>query len=70
MEFEDLWQLSAADAPAYLDDWCAHVYRTRNRLDPLKDFVDTIDMHRDDVLSLSIGRGQLRVRPSSFLGHR
>jgi transposase len=50
LEFEDLWQLSAADAPAYLDDWCSRVYRTRSRLDSLKDFVDTIDMHREDVL--------------------
>ncbi len=48
LEFEDLWQLSADAAPGYLDDWCDRVYRTR--LDPLKDFGDTIDAHWDDVL--------------------
>ena len=50
LEFEDLWQLSAAEAPHYLDDWCARVYRTHKGLDPLKDFVDTIDAHWDDML--------------------
>jgi len=44
----DLWQLSADAAPRYLHDWGDHVYRTR--LEPLKDFVDTIDAHWDDVL--------------------
>jgi transposase len=48
LEFEDLWQLTADAAAGYLDDWCDRVYRTR--LDPLKDFVDTIDAHWDDVL--------------------
>ncbi len=48
LEFEDLWQLSPDAAAGYLDDWCDRVYRTR--LDPLKDFVDTIDVHWDDVL--------------------
>lgn len=41
----DLWQLAADAAAGYLDDWCDPVYRTK--LDPLKDFVDTIDAHWD-----------------------
>jgi transposase len=49
LEFEDLWQLRADQAAGYLDDWCDRVYRTRG-LDPMKDFVDTIDVHWDDVL--------------------
>ena len=49
LEFEDLWQLSADQAAGHLDDWCDRVYRTRG-LDPMKDFVDTIDMHWADVL--------------------
>jgi transposase len=48
LEFDDLWQLTTEAAPGFLEDWCARVYRTR--LDPLKDFVDTIDAHCDDVL--------------------
>ncbi len=48
LEFEDLWQLAAEAAAGYLDDWCDRVYRTK--LDPLKDFVDTIDAHWEDVL--------------------
>ncbi len=48
LEFEDLWQLAAESGADYLDDWCARVYRTK--LEPLKDFVDTIDAHWDDVL--------------------
>jgi transposase len=49
LEFEDLWQLPADQATSYLEDWCNRVYRTRG-LDPIKDFVDTIDVHWDDVL--------------------
>jgi transposase len=48
LEFDDLWQLSGGEATGYLEDWCKRVYRTK--LEPLKDFVDTIDAHRDDVL--------------------
>ena len=48
LEFEDLWQLTADAAPGYLDDWCDRVYRSR--LNPLKDFVDTVDAHWDDIL--------------------
>jgi transposase len=47
-EFDDLWQISADEAPGYLEDWCQRVYR--GKLEPLKDFVDTIDAHWDDLL--------------------
>ncbi len=43
-----MWQLPAAAADGYLLDWCCRVYWTK--LEPLKDFVATIDEHRDDVL--------------------
>jgi hypothetical protein len=48
LEFDDLWELTAAAASGYLNDWCDRVYRSR--FEPLKDFVDTIDAHWDDVL--------------------
>jgi transposase len=48
LAFDDLWEQPAEVASAYLVEWCLDVYRTN--LEPLKDFVDTIDEHRDDVL--------------------
>ncbi len=48
LEFDDLWEQTAEAAPGYLVDWCLDVYRTK--LEPMKDFVDTIDDHRDEVL--------------------
>lgn len=48
LEFDDLWEQPTDTAPAYLLEWCLDVYRTD--LEPLKDFVDTVDDHRAEVL--------------------
>jgi transposase len=48
LDFEELWELPAGHADAYLEDWCDRAYRTK--LEPLLDFVDTLDAHWEDVL--------------------
>jgi transposase len=49
LDFDDMWSLPDAElADAYLDDWCARVYRSK--LKPLMDFVDTVEAHWDDIL--------------------
>ena len=48
LQFQDIWQLSATEAPQYLDDWCKRVMRTK--LFPMHTFVNMVRLHRDEIL--------------------